>query len=198
MIDITPPIYLASKSPRRRELLEEAGIEVQVIAPEIDDAALPRFTATPEQWVIALAFLKARSARDCLCAQGNLMAGTILAADTVCVCGGEILGQPASRAEARWMLRRLRRGNHRTISGVCLLDVSSGERMLFCDGAVVRIGDVGDDQIESYLESERWRGKAGGYNLQERIDAGWPLECEGDPATVMGLPMRRLLPLLGV
>jgi septum formation protein len=53
-------------------------------------------------------------------------------------------------------------------------------------------GDVDDDAIDEYVASGQWRGKAGGYNLEERLEAGWPIECEGDPTTVMGLPMRRL------
>jgi len=65
-------------------------------------------------------------------------------------------------------------------------------RWLVADRAVVRVGPISDEQIEAYVASGEWRGKAGAYNLSERIEAGWPIECLGDPTTVMGLPMRRL------
>jgi len=55
----------------------------------------------------------------------------------------------------------------------------------------------GEAAMQQYLDEEAWRGKAGAYNLQDRIDAGWPIKCEGDPSTVMGLPMRRLRELFG-
>ena len=57
--------------------------------------------------------------------------------------------------------------------------------------------DLDDAAMQHYLDEGAWRGKAGAYNLQERIDAGWPIRCEGDPSTVMGLPMRRLRDLFG-
>ena len=60
------------------------------------------------------------------------------------------------------------------------------------DQATVTWGDIDMSEVDQYIDSEQWRGKAGGYNLQDRIDAGWPITCAGDPATVMGLPMRRL------
>lgn len=69
---------------------------------------------------------------------------------------------------------------------------AGGGRFLFSDVARVRVGRIGADRIDTYLRSGGWRGKAGAYNLSERVADGWPLECEGDPATVMGLPMRRL------
>lgn len=68
--------------------------------------------------------------------------------------------------------------------------------MLFEDSTIVSMGMPSDSELGAYLDSGSWKGKAGGYNLSERIDAGWPIEFEGDPTTVMGLPMRRLIPLL--
>jgi len=59
------------------------------------------------------------------------------------------------------------------------------------------VGAIDDGRIEAYVWGGDWRGKAGAYNLSERVEAGWPITCEGDPATVMGLPMRRLPAWLG-
>jgi septum formation protein len=66
-------------------------------------------------------------------------------------------------------------------------------RHLFADAARVTMGALSDSDLENYLASGQWHGKAGGYNLLERIDAGWPLTYQGDPTTIMGLPMNRLV-----
>jgi septum formation protein len=115
----------------------------------------------------------------------------------VCIAGQNILGQPRDPDHARRMLGALRNAEHRTITGVCLIALRTDDRIMFFDQTIVRIGTVADAQIEAYIESGDWRGKAGAYNLSERIAAGWPIEVEGDPATVMGLPMRRLTTMLG-
>ena len=94
------------------------------------------------------------------------------------------------------MLAALRDETHETITGVCLISLADGRRWLLVDRATVRYGHVSDKEIDRYVRSGEWRGKAGAYNLQDRFSAGWPIECEGDPATVMGLPMRRLQPWL--
>lgn len=193
------PLWLASASPRRRLMLEQAGIHVQVMAADVDDGRLKPGDVSPENWVASLAYLKARNVADKLqtASGGKTMRGTVIGADTVCVSDDQILGQPHDADDARRMLRWLCDAEHQTITGVCLLSLSSGERQMFVDRTIVRIGDVSDALIEHYMASGDWRGKAGAYNLSERIAAGWPIEVEGDPATVMGLPMRRLTTMLG-
>ena len=71
--------------------------------------------------------------------------------------------------------------------------VAEQGRRLFAERANVRMGRLGDDEIARYVAGGEWDGKAGAYNLRERIDGGWPLEYDGDPTTIMGLPMRALL-----
>lgn len=73
-----------------------------------------------------------------------------------------------------------------------IVHVATDCEILFTDTARVRVGRIPIAEIESYVASGQWRGKAGAYNLAERLAAGWPIEYEGDPATIMGLPMRRL------
>lgn len=201
---IVPPLWLASRSPRRKLMLEEAGFDVRVQPADFDDAALQPAGASFANWVVGLAYLKAWRVADLVRGVGDRMAlwanewssfgreGTVLGADTVCVHGCEALGQPRDADDARRMLRCLRNAQHQTITGVCLISLATGERTLLFDSATVTVGDVTDDEIEQYVASGEWRGKAGAYNLSERIAAGWPIACAGDPATVMGLPMRRL------
>lgn len=183
-------VILGSASPRRRRLLEEAGWAVEQRPPAIDDGALAIDAGSPETTVAALAWFKAAQIEPPV---GRMCA--VIAADTVCAVEGRILGKPPDRDAAAAMLRLLAGGAHRTLTGVCLLDRSGGRRLLV-DAATVVVGELDPGEIEGYLDTGAWSDKAGGYNLADRIAAGWPIRCEGDPATVMGLPMRRLVPIL--
>lgn len=198
---VCSPVWLGSASPRRRLLLRDAGIDVHVQPADLDDGDLMRGQVSPRQWVLALAYFKARRVADMLRQRrspGELHSGTVLAADTLCVHGDEVLGQPAYADEARRMLLAMRDATHETMTGVCLLPLSAATRVMFVDVSIVHVGHVTDPQIDDYVASNQWRGKAGAYNLSERIEAGWPVRCVGDPATVMGLPMQRLRHFLGI
>lgn len=190
-------LILASASPRREMLLRNAGFDPIVVSPPVDDAKLVRGQVSPTCWVAALAYLKARAvgALQNVVTKSDL----ILAADTVCVHDGCILGQPRDAAHAHAMIARLRNATHHTITGVCILGERSPNQprcVLFCDTAEVTVGHISDTIIATYIESGNWRGKAGGYNLDERLAEGWPIECKGDPATVMGLPIARTASIL--
>jgi septum formation protein len=183
------PLTLASTSPRRRQLLTEWGYPHHAVKPPIDDGELVRGHVSAGAWVASLAFLKARSVWDTL--DPTTGASTIvLAADTIVHKNGEILGQPRDPADARRIVSTLVRGTHRVLSGVCL--IAQGERVWFVDASIVTVGDVPADAIEAYIDTGHWRGKAGGYNLHERIKDGWPISYEGDDTSIMGLPMQRL------
>lgn len=196
ILERLPRLVLASQSPRRRQLLTEAGLDHEAVHPGVDDGILQPGLVTPEQWVRSLAYLKAAAGAR-LSHHGD-QPRLIIAADTVCVKNGEILSHPSDGADAARMLRAFRNGSHRVLTGVALLPMTRGsadplDRVLVLDAAEVHWGDVSDQQIEQYVAGEGWRGKAGGYNLYERIDDGWPIRFDGDPTTIMGLPMRVLL-----
>jgi septum formation protein len=189
------PIVLASGSPRRLQLLQSTGWEVLVHPPSVDDARLKSRDVPARAWVAAMAWLKARSV---IAADDELVrnAGTILAADTVCELDDTILGQPSTVEEARSMIRGFRNRPHRVLTGVCLVRPDGSRRRIFTDEATVTLGDLPDGSIEAYLQSDLWRGKAGGYNLFDRLADGWPLTWVGDESTVVGLPMRKLKKLI--
>jgi septum formation protein len=186
-------LILASRSPRRRQLLEEAGFGFEACPAPLDDAHLSPGDVIPRHWVGALAYLKANAVQrgDAALSDGGAV---ILGSDTVVVKDTEIIGQPRDESDARRIIKRLASGTHRVMSGVALLVGSA--RRVFVDEATVRVGAIGAEQIEGYLATGDWQGKAGAYNLYERIDDGWPIEYEGDPTCVMGLPMVRLTPML--
>jgi septum formation protein len=151
----------------------------------------------PEQWVVSLAYLKAWAGAKLPAAKGRI----VLGADTTCVVDGEMAGTPTSEAEARTMLRSMVGKQHEVLTGVALIDQRDEgalqPRRMFVDKATVRWGAIGDDEIDAYVASGAWQGKAGGYNLAERLAAGWPIAFEGDETTIMGLPMRKLREVLG-
>ena len=210
-------LLLASRSPRRRELLTGAGIEHIARHPGIDDTMMrPGSASEPsgaspgeaERWAAALAYLKAATAlkNRIFTDAERERAAWVLGADTVVVKGsGEagLIGTPADEKDAARMLRRLSDGTHEVVTGVALLrpvspDPHITERRLFVDRATVHVGKLTDELLDPYLASGHWQGKAGAYNLAERISAGWPITFTGDPGTVMGLPMIKLLRVLGV
>lgn len=201
----TVRLFLASRSPRRRALLDEAGFDHGVVESGVDDGDLTPGAVSPQQWVAALAYLKARAGAEGMAIRGECPARnwTILGADTVCLKDGAIVGQPRDAEEARRILATLEDGGHDVLTGVALVSVTPNQRSwravgagqamrrraLFVDRASVRVGTLGRDRIEEYVASGHWRGKAGAYNLRERLEAGWPIEYVGDPTTIMGLPM---------
>lgn len=183
-------ILLASRSPRRLLLLREAGYRVETIATFIDDGQLEPGRVTVAQWTAALAHLKATAAaRNSITPGANAL---IIGADTIVECDGRIIGQPRDADHARQIITDLANREHDVITGVSIVHVATDREILFTDTARVRVGRIPEEEIESYVASGQWRGKAGAYNLAERLEAGWPIEYEGDPATIMGLPMRRL------
>jgi septum formation protein len=190
-----PLLLLCSTSPRRRTLLEQHGFAYRVLPPAIDDAGMLKPDALPaHQWPCALAYLKARSAAG---SAGALPVGAVLlGADTIVVKDGRIIGQPADESDAQRIIRLLRNGSHTVLTGVALLAGGAATRRLLVDQATVTVGDIPDDELRRYIDSGGWRGKAGAYNLSERLAAGWPISFRGDPATVMGLPMAALAPIL--
>ncbi|MEO0716218.1 MAG: Maf family protein [Planctomycetota bacterium] len=187
-------IVLASTSPRRRSLLSDAGIAHVALSPGVDDGELrPSAGVSPEAWVMALAHLKARAGAD---HPEAAEAGVVVGADTVCVFEGSIVGQPADEAEARAMISAMSSARHEVLTGVAMLDTGTGARSVFFDRAVVDVGEIGEAVIETYVASGEWRGKAGGYNLLDRVNAGWPITWAGDATSIMGLPMDRVVPML--
>ncbi len=200
-----PLIWLASRSPRRRELLTAADLRHVAEHPGLEDSELVPGAVAPRQWVAALAYLKA-SAGAALAAGAIKERTWVLGADTACVAGEAMIGTPRDASEARAMLRIFRDAEHEVVTGVAIIELDPrssvtivpARRSLFATSAVVRWGSVSDAEIERYLAGGQWHGKAGGYNLRERLEAGWPITFAGDPTGVMGLPMDALLRKLDV
>ena len=190
-----PALVLASRSPRRAQLLRDAGVAFEQLASPFDDTGVidAMHGRDPQAVAVELAQQKARALATQL--HGHHV---ILGADTLCVGDdGTLLGQPASRQAAHDMLRDFIGNAHDVVTGVALIRAGDAHVLTaFADTATVRWAHVDEAQLRAYLDSNAWQGKAGGYNLYERQAAGWPIVVTGDPTTVVGLPMRRLMPLL--
>jgi septum formation protein len=182
-----PPLLLASASPRRRDLLAEAGIAFEVVSvsvAELDATTAPHLGAAP--LAEANAQLKARAAAR---------AGRwVLGADTVVTLEGRLFGKPASLAEARDFLRALSGATHEVITG-CALIGPAGAETIFHEVTHVTFRQLSEETIDRYLAEVPVLDKAGAYGLQERGE--FIVErVEGSRANVIGLPVERLLPLL--
>lgn len=188
-----PTLVLASQSPRRASLLQEAGLH-PVIARSafVDDPAPPQ-----GQESLLLAVELATKKAINVIVEPQWHQPVVIGADTISVAvDGSLLGQPQSRAEARQMIESFMDHTHHMVTGVALWSPVTQQQEVFADTAEVWMGRVSDDVIDAYLDTELWRGKAGGYSLAHLQEQQWPLRVGGDETTVLGLPMRRLLPRL--
>jgi len=189
-----PMIVLASSSPRRRAMLEEAGVAHRVHPAQVDDGDLvPGVSSCPLEWVAALAYLKANSSARTFVDPAIGGQIVVLGADTVCVQDGQIIGQPRDRAHARQIIEHMSSETHEVLTGVALLDPISNRRELFVDRSLVTVGEISPAEIELYLDSGLWQGKAGAYNISERLAAGWEITFTGDETSIVGLPLTRTL-----
>jgi septum formation protein len=182
-------LILASASPRRRQLLAEAGYRFDVVPPPVAEPAGRGAPVPPRQRAEALAYFKAR-------AVANLHPlAWVLAADTLVVVGGEVLGKPADAGEAREMLRRLAGTRQAVITGVAMLG-PAGYRQLASETTFVTMRAMDDDDLAAYVDSGEWRGKAGAYAIQETADR-FVTSVEGSFTNVVGLPMERVGGMIG-
>lgn len=181
-------LILASQSPRRRQLLDEAGYVFQVVPPhETAECGVCSRETAPEL-VARLAFQKAQDVAV------RFDEGLILGCDTVACCFGQILGKPEHREHAREMLRLMRGREHQVYSGVCLW--RRPDNHTWGDVVVTRLimDPLTDEQIEAYLDTDGWIGKAGAFGYQDGLD--WVHVLEGSESNVVGLPLERLAELL--
>lgn len=195
--DAMPFVVLASASPRRRSMFEQAGVRHAVLPASVDDGELGHAShVNPAEWVAALAYLKAASSAQLFIADPQIEHKPntlVIGADTVCVHNGKVLGQPGDRDEAYAMILSMSDAEHEVLTGIAIVDPITGRREIFIDRSVVRVGTIPEHEIVAYLESEQWRGKAGAYNITERLAAGWPIEFDGDETSIVGIPMTRTL-----
>src|SRR6267378_356026 len=178
-------LILASSSPRRAEILANAGLPFSVLSSAVDESPNPG--ETPAALVQRLAKAKADlvTARD-------IGPAIILAADTVVVLDDKILGKPSSVEDARHMLQQLSGRTHSVLTGVALVRLPDGERRQFIESTLVHFRPITDDELSSYLATEEPYDKAGAYAIQGQAGRYIP-RIEGCYFNVVGLPLSRVL-----
>lgn len=181
-------LILASRSPRRRELLSLAGYRFQVYPPSDRAEGGSRDGESPARLVARLAEQKAADVAS------RVTQGLIVGCDTVAECGGEVLGKPLDETDARRMLETLRGREHRVLSGLCLWREPGGQAAVRVDVTTLRMDPLTDAQIDHYLAGGEWIGKAGAFGYQDRL--GWVHVLRGSESNVVGLPMELLAEML--
>lgn len=179
-----PRLILASGSPRRQELLREYGYPFEVFVPDDNAECGICSRETPPELVARLAFQKANNVAV------RIPTGLVLAADTVAECRGLVLGKPHDRQHAKEMLLRMQGTVHHVYSGVCLWSRPENKIVVRVDRTKLRMDSLSDAQIEAYLDTDQWIGKAGAFGFQDGLD--WVHIIEGSESNVVGLPMELL------
>jgi septum formation protein len=175
-----PRLILASASPRRQELLRQAGFDFLVHPADLDEDALaPKDPGSPEDYAAHLAQAKAQ------CISQRFPYDVILAADTVVAAGSQILNKPTDAADARRILGLLSGTTHRVITAVVLL--RPPQMLCKTVASTVEMRRLGSAELEAYIASGQWQGKAGAYGIQDPDP--FVTRIAGCMTNIVGLPM---------
>lgn len=174
-------LILASKSPRRKELLELLGFDFDIITTEVNESVSENLS--PEELVKTLAYQKAIGVFE------SYPDNVVLGSDTIVVVDNEILGKPKNQQEAKEMILKMKNREHQVITGVAIL--SKEENVIFSNTSVVHFNDIEEEEINKYILTSEPYDKAGGYAIQ-----GWAARyisaIEGNYYTIMGLPLDKV------
>ncbi len=181
-------LILASASPRRAEILRDAGVPFVVLSSAVDETPYPG--ESPHDHVQRLAHAKAE-----LVAARAVGPAIVIAADTVVALDGRILGKPRSTDDARHMLEQLSGRTHTVLTGVALIRLPDAERRAFVESTLVHFAPLEENDIVQYLATDEPYDKAGAYAIQGRAGKFIP-RIEGCYFNVVGLPLARLVQTL--
>ncbi len=182
-------VILASASPRRKELLQNIGLKFAVAVSDADESSVPK-ELEPGLYVRELSFIKALTV-----AKVSGKDSFVIGADTVVVHGGDILGKPLGKDDARGMLRRLSGDTHYVYTGISVVDTNTMETVSEFEKTAVTFRELTDREIDYYVDNYSVLDKAGSYAIQEY--AGTFVKCiQGDYFNIVGLPVCRLCELV--
>lgn len=184
-----PPrkLILASTSPQRKRLMAEAGYSFDVVVPEGNEPD-PNPFSDAGAYASYTAWFKARQVAD------RVPDGIVVAADTVVAIAGQIIGKPADRDHARRILEALSGSPHQCLTGVCIWDVAGRYWIGGLDVTDLCMRSLSKVELEEYLASNRWVGKAGAYGIQDPDP--YVTILEGSHSNVVGLPLELVGKLL--
>jgi septum formation protein len=191
--ELRPRLVLASASPRRLMLLSQVGVTPDALRPASVDET-PKRGEMPRSLVTRLSRAKAEAARDLIANDKDLAEAYVLAADTVVAVGRRILVKPQTIEEALAALRLLSGRSHRVLTGLCLITPQDRVRVKIVDTRV-RFKRLSPDEMQAYLASREWRGKAGGYAIQG-LAGCFVQKIVGSYTNVVGLPLTEVVGML--
>ena len=180
-------IILASGSKRRQEILEKLGVEFSVVESGYDETKI--ITEDPVELVEELAIQKA------LYSAKQFDDALIIGGDTVVYCAGEIFGKPTDKKDAERILRLLSGTTHMVVTGIAVINSLTGDQVVGHEEAFVRFKEMSEEEIKKYVESEVWRGFAGGYAIQGAA-APFVADQTGSLSTIIGFPITLAVDLL--
>jgi septum formation protein len=181
-------IILASRSPRRKQLLAETGYKFTTVNPDIDESTFTAEGISPCEYAKRLALAKARSVGE------KFPDYLVIGADTVADFGGEIIGKAGNAKEAGEITRRLFSRPHKVITAVAIVRIDDGTEIVESDSTTVYPKKLTESQIAEHIKGGSWQGKAGAYAISEQDE--FVERIEGSLTNVMGLPMELLHRLL--
>jgi septum formation protein len=183
-----PFVYLASQSPRRQALLKSCGISFELVDGEIDESDYPSNLGAPD----IAQYLAERKAEKAFSRKSQ---GIVIAADSLVICHGQVLGKPVDHEDAKRILRMLSDQRHEVVTGVCIMD--SRKRLAFSEITYVTFAPLTEEEIEYYIREFKPFDKAGAYAVQEWIGFCKIPRIEGSYTNIIGLPTERVYRALG-
>lgn len=188
----SPDIYLASKSPRRRELLEQVGLSFELVDAQIDET--PDLGEEPEAYVRRLAIAKSKAGFDNLLKNRGSVDAPVLGSDTTVTIDGQVLGKPRDRAHAREMLGQLSANEHHVLTAIALT-MSQTQVRSAVSRTSVQFRAISRDEIDAYWATGEPADKAGAYGIQGKASV-FVSQIKGSYSGVVGLPLYELHLLL--
>jgi septum formation protein len=182
-------IILASASPRRRQLLTEAGYNFKVVPSDLDESKIPVEGYDAFRYAKALALAKAEKVSE------KFPDYIVIGADTVVDFEGQIIGKATDSHQAEMITRKLFSAPHKVITGLAIVRLSDNTELIDCDVTVVYPKKLTDEQIAEHIRAGSWRDKAGAYAIRETGDE-FVERIDGSLTNVMGLPMELLRRML--
>lgn len=184
MINNHPPIYLASKSPRRKKLLQQLNLKFKVVNVEINEVR--NGDESPVSMIKRLALQKLYSAKKLV------KNGIIITADTIVVLNDEIIGKPLNKIDAKKILTKLSDNTHTVYTGFTIYNSKNDKTISAYEKTKVTFRKLSNDEIENYIETGSPMDKAGAYGIQDDFGAVFVKKINGDYYNVVGLPIAKL------
>ena len=189
MTTLAYPLILASASPRRQELLRQAGYSFEVVPCTVPEPAEPADGVSAAAWAESLAYFKARSVAE------NNPHALVIGADTIVARGQTIIGKPTDQADARRILTTMFAGRNDVITGLAVIPPPPHKRIITSVISTIVMRPMTDQELEDYLAGGAWRDKAGAYAFQEGGDI-FVRNLQGSVSNIVGLPKEKLQEIL--